>query len=75
MELEEDEAKRIQATLDTGPLAVGSWEVLLHLDAGIFEDEFGGDAGTGTRRRRGSRAPQAPSPSGPGPSRRETTSA
>jgi hypothetical protein len=32
----EDEPTRIQATLDTGPLSVGTWQVLLHL---IREDD------------------------------------
>jgi hypothetical protein len=31
VETKEDEPTRIQATLDTGPLSVGSWQVLLHL--------------------------------------------
>ena len=31
VETKEDEPTRIQATLDTGPLTVGSWQVLLHL--------------------------------------------
>ena len=44
VELEEDVPKTIQATLDTGPLAVGSWEVLLHMTR-IFEGEPGGGAG------------------------------
>lgn len=31
IELSDSEAKTLQATLDTGPLSVGSWEVLVHL--------------------------------------------
>src|SRR5262245_28718708 len=42
VEVEPGEATRVQATLDTSPLNVGTWEVLLHLvrddDASAFDE-------------------------------------